>query len=122
MHKYRDLVIWKKSIDLAVNIYKITAKFPKEEMYGLTSQIRRSSVSIPSNIAEGAYRNSNNEFVHFLGIANGSAAEVDTQITIAHHLAFITREECETFWNDIDHLQRMNYNLQDNLKQKNKSK
>ena len=122
MHKYRDLIIWKKSIDLAVNIFKITAKFPKEEMYGLTSQLRRSSVSIPSNIAEGAYRNSNNEFIHFLGIANGSAAEVDTQITIAHQLDFITQEECENFWNEIDHIQRMNYNLQDNLKQQNKSK
>lgn len=72
MHKLKELKIWLKAIDLATDVSRLTANFPKEEKYGLTSQIRRSAVSIPSNIAVGAGRNSNKEFNHFLGISNGS--------------------------------------------------
>jgi four helix bundle protein len=86
MHNIQDLKIWHKAIDLCVHIYELSANFPKDERFGLTSQIRRSAVSIPSNIAEGAGRNIKGEFNQFLGIANGSAYELQTQMIIAQKL------------------------------------
>jgi four helix bundle protein len=86
---HRDLLVWKKAIDLVEELYKLTDNFPKSELYGLTSQIRRAAVSIPSNIAEGAGRNSNKEFMHFLYIALGSLSEVETQLIIAKRLDYI---------------------------------
>jgi four helix bundle protein len=80
---HKDLNVWKKAMDLAAQVYSLTAKFPKEELYGLTSQIRRSAVSIPSNIAEGAARHSRKEFIQFLHIASGSVAELETQLLLA---------------------------------------
>jgi four helix bundle protein len=80
---YKELIVWKKSIQLVLAIYKITEKFPKEETYGLISQMRRSAVSIPSNIAEGRFRGTRKDFLHFLRMAYGSAAELETQIEIA---------------------------------------
>ena len=88
MH-HKDLEVWKQSIDLVFNIYKLTETFPKEEMFGLVLQMRRSAVSIPSNIAEGCGRFSNKETLKFLSIALGSLAELDTQILIAKRLEFI---------------------------------
>jgi len=85
MHNLQELKIWQKAINLSIGVYEITSNFPKEEKYGLISQIRRSAVSIPSNIAEGAGRNSNKEFVHFLSIANGSAFELQTQLIISNN-------------------------------------
>jgi four helix bundle protein len=84
-----DLEVWKRSIKLVTNVYKETRNFPKEEVYGLTSQIRRSAVSIPSNIAEGAARRSKTEFRQFLYIALGSASELETQFIIAKELFYI---------------------------------
>src|SRR3989337_842648 len=86
---YRDLIVWKKSIDLVGRIYSCTRSFPKAEMYGLTSQIRRAGISIPANIAEGQARNSKGEFLQFLGIAQGSLAELETLILICQNLAYI---------------------------------
>ena len=86
---HRDLDAWKKSIDFVEYIYKKTKEFPKEEIYSLTSQIRRSVTSIPSNIAEGAARNSRKEFIQFLYIALGSAAELETQLVIAERLGYL---------------------------------
>lgn len=86
MHTYKDLIVWQKSIELVIQIYVLTDKFPKEEMYGLTSQIRRSAISIPSNIAEGKLRNSKKEFKQFLLIAFGSGGELETQLEIAKNL------------------------------------
>ena len=116
MHNYRELKIWQKSIDLAVDIYKMTSKFPKEEMYGLTSQLRRAGVSIASNIAEGAYRNSDKEFVHSFGISNGSAAEVDTQLEIAQRLGLIVTDDYAQIADEMAQIQKMNYKLQETLK------
>lgn len=84
--------VWKKSMDLAEAIYTITLAFPKEEVYGLTSQIRRAAVSIPSNIAEGAARKSNKEFLQFLSISLGSLSEVETQSQLAIRLGFISED------------------------------
>lgn len=86
MNGYRKLIVWQKAVDLVIIVYKETGKFPKEEIYGLTSQMRRSVVSIPSNIAEGRMRHPEKEFRNFLHIAYGSGAELETQIEIAKRL------------------------------------
>ncbi len=86
---YEKLIVWQKAMDLCVLIYKISETFPKQEQYGLSSQMRRSAVSIPSNIAEGAERNSKGEFRQFLGIAKGSAAELCTQSIISFKLGYL---------------------------------
>jgi four helix bundle protein len=88
VHNYEKLIVWQKSVDLVENIYQLTSIFPKEEIYGITSQMRRSAVSIPSNIAEGARRNSQKEFHQFLNIAFASGAELETQIKITKRLKF----------------------------------
>ena len=116
MHKLKELNIWKKSIDLAVDVYTATKGFQKEETYGLTSQIRRSAVSIPSNISEGAGRNSDNEFLHFLGIANGSAYELETQVIISNRLALMDDEQTEVLLTQLTEIQKMNYGLMQKLK------
>lgn len=91
MHKNLD--IWSISIELVKDIYRLTQAFPREELYGLTSQIRRSAISIPSNIAEGAARNSKKEFIQFLYVALGSSSELETQLIIAKELGYGTSEE-----------------------------
>ena len=97
MKTHKDLEVWKNSIDLVTSVYEITKTFPKYELYGLTSQIRRSAVSIPSNIAEGAGRNHNKEFIQFLYIALGSLAELETQLIISNKIQFLNEE----FLNEI---------------------
>tara|TARA_R110002049_G_C8843937_1_gene536654 strand:- start:145 stop:498 length:354 start_codon:yes stop_codon:yes gene_type:complete len=86
---HKEMDVWKQSMELVEVIYKISARFPKEEMYGLTSQIRRAVVSIPSNIAEGAARKSDKEFLQFISIAMGSLSEVDTQYLLSVRLGFV---------------------------------
>lgn len=83
---YKNLIVWQKSISLVTRLYEVTDKFPKEEIFGLVSQMRRCAVSIPSNIAEGRYRGTEKEFLHFIRIAYGSGAELETQIEIAKRL------------------------------------
>lgn len=92
---YRNLVVWQKSVDIVVEVYRLTEKFPKEEIYGLTSQMRRASVSIPSNIAEGSRRGSKKDFKNFILIAYGSGSELETQIEISLRLGFIERSNCK---------------------------
>lgn len=83
---YKDLIVWQKAIKLVILIYDLTKAFPQNEIYGITSQMRRSSVSIPSNIAEGSKRRTKKDFEHFLSIALGSAAELETQLIISENL------------------------------------
>ncbi|AQX85498.1 four helix bundle protein [Elizabethkingia miricola] len=90
---HKDLKVWQESMDLVTDIYELVQNFPAEEKYNLTSQIKRSAVSIPSNIAEGAGRKSNLEFIQFLNIASGSLSELETQLEIALRLKFITENE-----------------------------
>ena len=97
MKTHKDLKIWKESIELVTIIYKTTALFPKEEIYGLTSQIRRAAVSVPSNIAEGAGRNSEKEFKHFLYISLGSLSELETQLLIAHNIGYLEKKIHDEF-------------------------
>ena len=89
MRNHKDLKVWKKSVDLVEEIYKITKEFPKEELYGLISQIRRAAVSISANIAEGAARNSNKEFIQFLYVALGSLSELETELIISERIGYL---------------------------------
>jgi len=93
---YRDLIAWQKGMELAEMVYKITNGFPKEEIYGLTSQMRRSAVSIPSNIAEGQLRTSQKEFAQFVSIALGSCAELSTQLELARRFRYVNRQDFES--------------------------
>lgn len=122
MHKLRELILWNRSIELTVEVYKATEKFPKEETYSLTSQIRRAAISISSNISEGAGRNSDNEFIYFLGIANGSSYELETQLIIANKLNLITESNLNPLLETISELQKMNYTFQNTLKNRSKTK
>ncbi len=105
MKDYKELEVWKKGISLVLNIYETAKNFPKDERYALTDQIKRAAVSIPSNIAEGATRNSTKEFVQFLYIALGSASELETQIIIAEKLGYI--KDKETVLSDITIIRKM---------------
>jgi len=89
IQNYRDLIVWQKSIEVTEKVYIITRKLPKEEMYSLTNQMRRAAVSIPSNIAEGQARNSTKEFIHFLSIARGSKAELETQLLLCLKIGYL---------------------------------
>ncbi len=118
MNNLTQLKIWKEAIDLTVNVYKVTADFPTEEKYGLISQSRRAAVSVSSNVAEGAGRNSDNEFAHFLGIANGSSYELQTQLIVAEKFRLLTKETLDPILDKIDKIQKMNYCLQNLLASK----
>ncbi|MGE8553652.1 MAG: four helix bundle protein [Chryseobacterium jejuense] len=93
MANFKDLLVWQKSIDFVTEIYRITEVFPKNEVYGLISQIRRAAVSIPSNIAEGNSRRSKLDYLQFLKISRGSCAEVETQLIISKNLKFLNEED-----------------------------
>ncbi len=111
MHNFQELKIWQKSMDITVDVYKLSAQFPKEEKYGLTSQIRRSAVSIPSNISEGAGRNTNGEFKNFLGIASGSSNELFTQLILSERLNLVENKNVKHILDALIEVQKMNYKL-----------
>lgn len=113
---YKDLEVWKQSMDLCQNVYSLTSAFPANEMYGLTSQVKRATISIPSNIAEGASRNSTKEFIHFLYIANGSLSELETQLELGVRLSFINEKQLPV--EQIKHIRKMLINLIKALKNK----
>jgi len=115
MNNYKELKVWQKSINLSIKIYTRTAKFPKDEIYGISSQIRRSVISIASNIAEGAGRGSQNEFKRFIDIALGSAAELDTQIIISKHLKYLDENQYVEISLEIDEIQKMLFGLKKSL-------
>ena len=108
---YRDLQVWQKGIELVKEIYLLTKQFPKEEIYGLSSQIRRASVSIPSNIAEGQARKHTAEFRQFLYIALGSLGEVDTQLEVAIQLSYLSQNDIPKAANLVLELRKMLYSL-----------
>ena len=118
MKTHKDLNVWQYSIDLVAKIYEISKNFPKEETFGLQSQIRRAAVSIPSNISEGASRNSKKEFIQFLYIALGSASELDTQIIIANKIGFLV--DVDLLLKEIDSIKKMLNGLISYLKKQKK--
>ncbi len=107
MHRFKELEIWKRSRLFCSKIHELTSQFPESEKFGLTNQLRRASVSIPSNIAEGSSRNSNKDFSRFLQITLGSAYEIETQLLIASDLNFITVNELENITSELEQIIKM---------------
>jgi len=107
MSDYKELDVWKLAVELSVDVYTYTRHFPKSETYGLVDQLRRSSVSIASNVAEGSGRSTKKDFAHFIAIANGSACELETQIIIAYRIDFINKVELECLNNSIVRIRKM---------------
>lgn len=107
MHNFKELKVWQKSRELVKEIYLITKKFPKDEQFGLISQIRRAAVSIPSNIAEGCGRKTDKDTKRFFDIAQGSSFEVEAQLILAYDLEFISREESAKIWKQTQEVQKM---------------
>lgn len=107
MRDFRKIQVWQKSHELALRLYKVTSVFPREELYGLTSQIRRASASIPSNIAEGCGRNTQTELARFVHIASGSASELDYHLLLAQDLGFINQEIYLELGNMVSEIKRM---------------
>jgi four helix bundle protein len=116
MHQFKELLIWQKSRNFCSEIYSITSTFPNDEKFGITNQLRRASVSIPSNIAEGSSRNSNKDFSRFLEIAIGSAYEIETQLLIASDLGFIKTEQLELLIIQLDEIIKMISKFKSTLK------
>lgn len=117
MANFKELLVWQKSIDFVTEIYRITETFPKDETFGLKSQIRRASVSIPSNIAEGNSRRSKLDYLQFLRISRGSCAEVETQLIISRNLNFLKEENYLKLNQDIIEISKMLNGLINSLKE-----
>ena len=104
---YRDLQVWQKAMSLVTSVYRCSQSFPKNEIYGLTSQLQRCAVSIPSNIAEGYGRNSTGDYVRFLQISMGSVFELQTQLEIATNLEYLSKEQFEELYEKSREIERM---------------
>lgn len=115
---YQDLVVWQKAMQLAEAVYKLTQTFPTEERYGLTQQLRRATVSIPSNIAEGHARATTREYLHFLSIAQGSRAEAETQVLLAIQIGYLSRPQAQPALGLLDEVSRMLASLRNSLNNK----
>ena len=115
---FKDLTVWQKAMELVAEVYLLVKKLPNEELFALSDQIRRSSISIPSNIAEGQARNSVKEFIHFLAIAKGSKAELETQLLLCVKINYLNNTEIENAINLIQEIGKMLNALQNSLKTK----
>jgi four helix bundle protein len=120
LHSYKDLIVWQKSMDLVVEVYKLTKKYPQVEQYNLISHTRKSAISIPSNIAEGRMRYSRKSYCRFLNIAYGSGAELETQIEIAKRLKYCTPEESIKVDSLLDEVMRILNKMLSNLRNRPK--
>lgn len=117
LKSYRELIVWKKSLTLVCDVYRMTAEFPKDERFGLTLQLRRAAVSIPSNIAEGHGRASRGEFLNQLSVARGSANEVETLILVSQRLGFGNQAAAEQLLAEIDEILRMLARMRSRLRE-----
>ncbi len=108
---YKDLIVWQRAVRFVVDIYKVTSRFPREEVYGITSQMRRSAVSIPSNIAEGQARNSPRSFENYLNIALGSAAELETQLIVANQIDYLVEKDLGSLVVELTEIMKMLHGL-----------
>lgn len=120
IRRYRDLLVWQKAIAWVEAVYAATADWPADERFGLTSQVRRAAVSVPSNIAEGCARRSTGDFVRYLLIAQGSLAEAETQLIIAHRLAYLSEAALSSLLDPADELSRMLAGLITKLEERRK--
>jgi len=118
MRPHHNLNVWNKAVDFVIEIYKAAEDFPKDERFGLISQIRRASVSISANIAEGAARTSEKEFLHFLSNAQGSASEVETELLIAFRLEYLSKSQYNSLSENLDDIGRMLSGLSNHLRKK----
>ena len=107
LKSFKDLLVWQKSYALALKVYEVTSDFPAREAYGLTNQMRRAAVSVPSNIAEGYSRGHTTEYIRFAGVAYGSLAELQTQLMLARDLGYVKQDVCDTVSSDYEDLERM---------------
>ena len=107
MQSYKELTVWQKSVDLCVEIYRITEKWPKSELYGLISQVRRCCISIPSNIAEGQRRGHRQEYIQFLRVAYGSGAELETQLLVALRIGFLSQTVYDELSSLLEEIMKM---------------
>jgi four helix bundle protein len=115
---FQDLIVWQKAMDLVVAVYHATSHFPRQEIYGLTAQIRRSAVSVPCNVAEGHGRRTTTDFINFLSIADGSLCEVKTQVLIAERLRYIESQEITSLMQAADEVHRLLHGLLGSLEAK----
>lgn len=115
MHQFQKLTVWQKAMEVAVLVHEFTRSFPDDEKFGLTNQMRRASVSIPSNIAEGSGRSGNKEFNYHLGIAAGSASELFTQVLLAEGFKYLNEKQRETVNSELSHILNMIHRLQASL-------
>jgi len=113
---YRDLIAWQKAMDLAENLYRVTVRMPREELYGLTAQMRRASVSVPANIAEGQGRRTDGEFLNQLSVAHGSLRELETHVLLAGRLQFLNADEVQHLMNRAAEVGRLVNGLANSLK------
>ena len=118
MHQFEKLKIWQKAMDIAVHVYEISSLLPNDEKFNLIHQIKKCAVSIPSNIAEGSGRNPDKEFMHFLGIANGSTFELITQLILAKRLKLVSEDLIQPTINQLVEVSNMNFSFQRSLKDK----
>lgn len=116
IRNYKDLIVWQKAMDLSVEIYRLVKKLPKEELYCLSDQMRRSAISIPSNIAEGKSRTSQKEFSYFLSIAQGSRSELETQIQLCEKIGYLNVDEIKNALDLLIELEKMLVKLQATVK------
>jgi four helix bundle protein len=116
MHNFRELRIWKRSMDFVTRIYDVTAGFPNDERFGLVSQLRRSAISVPSNISEGAGRGTNRQFKRFLEISMGSANEVQTQIELAYRISYLKKETADSLLDEAVQIYKMILTFYNSLK------
>jgi four helix bundle protein len=121
MRPHEKLDVWKKAIQLVIAIYRVTDEFPKDERFGLISQLRRAAISIPANIAEGAGRNSYKEFLYFLSNSQGSASEVETELLIANELSYLEQSRYTELMSSLDEIGRMITGLSQHLRRKARS-
>ena len=107
MKSYKELEVWQKSVNLAIETYRMAKKFPNEERFGLTAQVQRATTSVPANIAEGWGRGSTKEYIQFLLIARGSLMELETHLIIAHQLDYLSKDELEQLQKEIENIGKM---------------
>jgi len=118
LRSYKDLKVWQKSYQLSLLVYEVTSEFPKSELYGLVSQMRRAAIAIPSNIAEGYARQYSKEYIQFLSVAYSSASELETQILLAHDLGFLKEEDFKKVYGLQQEVAKMLYRLMESLRKK----
>lgn len=121
MHKFKELIVWQKSRVFVKQIYNLVKNFPDDEKFGLTLQMKRAAISIPSNIAEGAGRGTDKDFIRFLDIANGSAYELETQLYLSYDLEFISEENLNNYLLEITEIEKLIYGFKTKLENNSKS-